>query len=276
MSSSDPMIFSADSLMFESGDNLVPTTSAIDFNHRVHVKHEEAEELSSHLPVIYEDVPVTNAVTTSHEDSTSPFEIHSAVLDSVFSTAADDAQFQDNTPMFDELDLIVDGMKPNSKDDWVSLFGGDEKPFESIPKDTSKRLFSEIEETFEFVPMKSVAPTAEQLETPISSTFNTPVLDGSSTSKSVSSDKLDHLGCVSYSKKQRTQALEPVEHKDTSDPVLLKRARNTEAARRSRARKMERMSQLEDKVESLITDKTNLENEVMRLKEMLVLHGINF
>jgi len=63
---------------------------------------------------------------------------------------------------------------------------------------------------------------------------------------------------------------------DGSDPVTLKRARNTEAARRSRARKMERMGQLEIKVESLLSEKDDLESEVLRLKGLLTQSGIQF
>ena len=57
--------------------------------------------------------------------------------------------------------------------------------------------------------------------------------------------------------------------------MSMKRARNTEAARRSRARKLERMNQLEVKVEELIGEKTDLANEVVRLKEILIANGIS-
>ncbi|CAH2350819.1 general control transcription factor Gcn4p [[Candida] railenensis] len=283
MSSSDPMIFSADSMMFESADSLLPT-STLAFSDTLPVsnKHEQVEELSSHLPEYFGDADTTSAPSNVRNNlgEASPFEIHSAVLDSVFSTTADDAQTFEETPMFDELDFIVDGVKPNSKDDWVSLFNDDEKHFITPkPKDSSKRLFSEIEETFEFAAVKSIAPhvTAEQLVTPAHSTFTSPDLDHlhKKVPSTVSSDKVDHLGCVTYSKKQRTQPLSPVPS-DGSDPVLLKRARNTEAARRSRARKMERMSQLEDRVEGLLSDKSELESEVARLKELLSVNGISF
>ncbi|CAK7897638.1 general control transcription factor Gcn4p [[Candida] anglica] len=285
MSSTDPMIFSADSIMFESTDTLAPTTLAFDLP-QGHVKQEPSDELSSHLPGYYGD-----ASSHSQIDSTSPFDIHSAVLDSVFSTSADDAHPQDHTPMFDELDLIVDGAKANSKDDWVSLFGGEEKSLatedsslmQTNVSNAPKRLFCEIEETFEFAPMKNVEVSPqEQLNTPIHSANTTPLLDVSkpvslanNTTFAEKTDKVDHLGCVTYSKKQRTQPLNPVKA-DVSDPVLLKRARNTEAARRSRARKMERMGQLEVRVEGLLRDKSDLESEVSRLKELLMVNGISF
>ncbi|ODQ78550.1 hypothetical protein BABINDRAFT_25171, partial [Babjeviella inositovora NRRL Y-12698] len=53
------------------------------------------------------------------------------------------------------------------------------------------------------------------------------------------------------------------------DPVALKRARNTEAARRSRARKMEKMSVLEDKCDDLNAKNEWLEKELLRLKGII-------
>lgn len=53
------------------------------------------------------------------------------------------------------------------------------------------------------------------------------------------------------------------------DKALVKRARNTEAARRSRARKVERMHELEDKVERLMKRNNELEMEVLRLRLLL-------
>ncbi|ODV97619.1 hypothetical protein PACTADRAFT_47502, partial [Pachysolen tannophilus NRRL Y-2460] len=84
-----------------------------------------------------------------------------------------------------------------------------------------------------------------------SATFSKRRQDSSSSLVSLENEKRDHLGVVSYHKKQRCAPLTPV-FTDSDDPVAVKRARNTEAARRSRARKMERMSQLEDRVEQLL------------------------
>lgn len=226
------------------------------------------------------------------EMSATPFEIHSSVLDSVFSNVLDEhAQLQDHTPMFDELDFIIDGAKVNGRDEWVALFGEENaevlvgdvvedeladirdedladaqlfRQAEAIAIDhelkSRKRMYSEVEETFEFTPRQ------DQLFTPnVSSTLPTPLLD--------SHKKIDHLGVTSYSKKQRSLPLAPVET-ENGDPITVKRAKNTEAARRSRARKMERMSQLEVKVEDLIKEKESLESEVQKLKEMLLLHGL--
>ncbi|OUM54819.1 hypothetical protein BVG19_g4251 [[Candida] boidinii] len=80
--------------------------------------------------------------------------------------------------------------------------------------------------------------------------------------------KKDKLGCTKYTRKQRSVALQPVVPA-SGDVVSVKRARNTEAARRSRARKMERMGQLEDKCESLLKENEDLKSEVAKLKAML-------
>lgn len=54
---------------------------------------------------------------------------------------------------------------------------------------------------------------------------------------------------------------------DTADTVFVKRARNTEAARRSRARKLERMTQLEHKVDELLAVQNALQQHNLRLRQ---------
>ncbi|ONH66559.1 General control protein GCN4 [Cyberlindnera fabianii] len=79
---------------------------------------------------------------------------------------------------------------------------------------------------------------------------STPMFDDADLSQpsgkrlSCSTHEVDEFGVTAYNRKQRTAPLTPIVV-DNSDPVAAKRARNTEAARRSRARKMERMYQLE-------------------------------
>lgn len=81
-----------------------------------------------------------------------------------------------------------------------------------------------------------------------------------------SSHKVDAMGITVYNRKPRSLPLRPVEVSETADSATAKRARNTEAARRSRARKMERMVQLEERVHELLHEKEELESEVRRLK----------
>ncbi|KAG7661687.1 GCN4 [[Candida] subhashii] len=320
MSATTPIIYT-DSL-FESQDLFAPEHSMVPVASPA--KPEVIErELNSALAA---PAPVTAVAPVASAASPS-LAVHSSVLDSVFSATMDEL---DQTPMFDELDFIVDGANVNSKDDWVSLFGAEDfstnnEPLLSLdddvnaaiddenilPKDdtllnntsdatisasttsnsspevfstasasyasppattiscSSKRKYDDVEKSFEF--QSTSTNTQTQLFTPNpSSTLPTPLLDVGRSKKKA---KVDHLGCVTYSKKQRAQPLKPITL-ESDDPITLKRAKNTEAARRSRARKMERMSQLEDKVEDLLSDKKSLELEVARLKELLLANGI--
>lgn len=239
-------------------------------------KHEPLGELLCHLP------------TASHvpgETDHSPILVHTDVLDSVFSTNldADDSNGYNGTPMFDDLDFMIDGNKVNSKEDWVSLFKDDDPvdaKFAGKEESLDDLVGDDFKESFDFIP---VVPKVKQLETPATPMLNTPIMDEFTPLESTQSmqpkgtkrESVDHLGCVSYIKKQRSQPLKPISL-ETSDPIAMKRARNTEAARRSRARKMERMGQLEEKVEELIQDKTSLQDEVSRLREILTAHNIMF
>ncbi|AGO11762.1 AaceriADL012Cp [[Ashbya] aceris (nom. inval.)] len=110
----------------------------------------------------------------------------------------------------------------------------------------------------------------------ISSSISSPALPGATSASAASrrrssvmkSEKYDHLGVITYNRKQRATPLTPVVP-ESDDPVALKRARNTEAARRSRARKLERMNQLEERVEQLLQKNSELEAEVARLKSLV-------
>lgn len=108
----------------------------------------------------------------------------------------------------------------------------------------------------------------DNLESPISSSckrsYSTADLDSNSTSSS----SKDKLGCTPYTRKQRNAPLPPVIPKG-EDLASMKRARNTEAARRSRARKMERMAQLEEKCEGLLQENDSLKKQVETLKALL-------
>jgi hypothetical protein len=59
------------------------------------------------------------------------------------------------------------------------------------------------------------------------------------------------------------------QHKNEREMALIKRARNTEAARRSRARKMERMWELEKRCDMLMARNEQLEIEGVRLRLLL-------
>ncbi|KAF5103794.1 hypothetical protein D0Z03_000052 [Geotrichum reessii] len=78
--------------------------------------------------------------------------------------------------------------------------------------------------------------------------------------------KKDALGITAYSRKPRSAPLAPIVVDESCDTVQAKRARNTAAARRSRARKLERMTQLEEKVAELLALNSSLESENLQLK----------
>lgn len=233
----------------------------------VGAKPETMNELSCQLP---------SEANDRADDS--PIPVHTDVLESVFSLNLDNFDLAvTETPMFDELDFAIDGVKVNSKDDWVSLFTHEEE--EGAPRVPDEALDDllgdDFKESFDFVP----APAKPEPFVPAVTMLPTPVMrdefksERSGPMKRKSS--VDHLGCVSYSKKQRSRPLMPVEA-NAEDPVSVKRARNTEAARRSRARKMERMGQLEQKVEELLGSREELASELDRLKKILQAHNIDY
>lgn len=243
-------------------DSKYPTSPIMAF------KQEPIDQLSCALPV-------SNDVKGNLDQS--PIEIHSEVLESVFSTTLEDKdQLFTDTPMFEELDFILDGTKVNSKEDWVSLFK-DDTSAEANPSYTEKDdvlddLFGDdFKESLDFAPALNKAE-AKQLETPMTPMLSTPHMADDSALKK---RRVDHMGCVTLAKKQRSQPLKPLAI-ENGDPVAMKRARNTEAARRSRARKMERMSQLETKVDELVQDKNELMDEVSRLKRLLAQNNIAY
>lgn len=345
------------------------TTTPVDFEDSLFESHEMINE-----KMIEPRKNVTPATATAHaaavssevsqgKEVASPFQIHSSVLESVFSTNLDGKDaLLDHTPMFDELDFIMDGAKVNSKEDWVALFGGDgngdeggamfptaegegegefgpilslddgatagaavcdedsivphDEVLEALliepspnglsddtisaattsasspdlistvatsvaPSTSHKRSFREVD-SFSAGDYDDRAKRSthhhhqSQLFTPNpSSTLPTPQLDMKKPG-STKKVKVDHLGCVTYSKKQRSQTLEPISFDGIQDSAALKRAKNTEAARRSRARKMERMAQLEEKVEDLMNENSKMCDEVERLKALLGANGIAY
>ncbi|GMM43248.1 hypothetical protein FOG51_00216 [Hanseniaspora uvarum] len=86
----------------------------------------------------------------------------------------------------------------------------------------------------------------------------------STSTKTLTDDKagiLKKLNLTPYQAKPRKQALSEIDASKIADPVEAKRAKNTESARRSRARKMQRMQELELKVSQLLE-----ENELLKQK----------
>lgn len=79
---------------------------------------------------------------------------------------------------------------------------------------------------------------------------------------------LKKLNLTPYQPKQRKQALPDIHPSTISDPVEAKRAKNTEAARRSRARKMQRMGELEDRVSQLLQENEMLKQKLSQYEQL--------
>lgn len=191
-------------------------------------------------------------------------QLNSAVVDTFFSSSTD------SSPMFEFENLESD---PKS---WGSLFDNDIP----VTVNDASLATSAIEVPTEDSTAPSPVIAASNVEkksflpTPVIEDAKLPIVGKKSFSSNKKSgavdksEKYDHLGVISYNRKSRSNPLTPIIPK-SDDPAAMKRARNTEAARRSRARKLQRMNQLELKVEELLKRNTELEDEVTRLRSLL-------
>ncbi|KAK9455490.1 hypothetical protein V1511DRAFT_458726 [Dipodascopsis uninucleata] len=89
----------------------------------------------------------------------------------------------------------------------------------------------------------------------------------------ISERKRKRVTSQSYSRRPRAEPLPPIVVEDAEDATAVKRARNTLAARRSRERKMLRLTDLEKQVDELLQERDSanarikeLEKEVARLR----------
>lgn len=198
-------------------------------------------------------------------------ELDSAVVDAFFASS------NDSTPMFEyDTTPIQDSVAATNDHEWASLFDDDipviteddvslnDKAMQSTEVSSCDAFPSTINQIPSFLP----TPIIEDAKLSKTTGRINKKSFSSSSSSSSSTPKIDHLGVITYNKKSRSIPLTPV-IPESDDPAALKRARNTEAARRSRARKLKRMNQLEDKVEELLNKNKSLESEVESLKKLL-------
>lgn len=204
-----------------------------------------------------------------------PMALHSSSIESIFSPNG-----LETSPIFDDAEL--------ESLDWKPLFSSSEL---EVPEPCTTETINSLTSTDIKVEPSSIQvdlTISEQSSlTPMNSpNFTTLPINSSSTKRSsseagfelpidtkrsdsvVSEAPKDADGIITYNRKQRSQPLSPIVI-ETDDPIAQKRARNTEAARRSRARKMERMNQLEDKVDALKHENSLLQEEVQKLRAML-------
>ncbi|KAI0201581.1 hypothetical protein F4808DRAFT_105525 [Astrocystis sublimbata] len=174
--------------------------------------------------------PVTNTV--------SPVELlqFSAPNSSVFTDLTTPSAFGES-PGFENYDISPNfgDLDAGSSDDWFSLF-----PDTSTTTDQAS------------APVKSSAAAPAELEKP--ETDSLPRRK-SSNSSSPPTTSVRHSTVSGVNARRRDKPLPPILVDDDTDPVAMKRARNTLAARKSRQRKAEKMEELEERIAELERDR---------------------
>lgn len=153
----------------------------------------------------------------------SPIELHSSIIESVFSTP------EIESPLFE--------MNEVDSENWESLFDSEE--------------MKQLNEAPAAAPAPVAAPPAVEVE----------LVEPASAPAPAAKPEIR--------RKRSVEAVAEIDISSISDPVAQKRAKNTEAARRSRARKLEKMNLLEDKVEELTKENSNLKFEIEKLRLLL-------
>lgn len=189
----------------------------------------------------------------------SPMELHS-VTESIFSAAA-----YDSTPMIQDSDEFLAGdLKP--------LFNSNEMDVPDFSSQQISQAPAVVKcETFSFEDYPPTGCGSPNFTTAhpnlnkrsFSATgFEVPSIKRSgSTEEGATKD-------VGFSRKKRLQPL-PEIIVDSTDVVAQKRARNTEAARRSRARKNAHMEELEERNRNLKMENAKLLEELQKLRALL-------
>lgn len=240
------------------------------FNHFVKTEEPLDQDFAAGLNKFEVDDELSTSLRTI-----TPMALHSTSIESIFSP-----DILENSPLFDD---------PESDSlSWKPLFSLNEMEVPELSStSTSTSTPTSIKvEPFSIQDEFAIADQLQLPPTPISSP-NFTTLSATKPSKRTSSEASfedlvgtkrhdvvvsnapkDADGIIAYNRKHRAQPLSPIVV-ESDDPIVQKRARNTEAARRSRARKMERMNQLEDKVDALKQENFQLQEEVQRLKALL-------
>jgi general control protein GCN4 len=187
-----------------------------------------------------------------------------------FGSAPPSAAFTNLTsPDIDQSPFITDSLEcspmfqgdylaPNANENWFTLFPGEgeESGFAEPMSNVSQPISLPLERTI----------SSQSMERSGSSSTGSPiVLDSSFRRKSSVSNSPATNG---ISKSRRRKGPLPAISVDPADKVALKRARNTLAARESRQRKFDHVSDLERR-------NSELEAEVEKWKNLAIAHGYN-
>ncbi|QPG75118.1 hypothetical protein FOA43_002461 [Brettanomyces nanus] len=228
---------------------------------------ESSNQNEQHLEV---EPRASSVPSASIAGTLSPLEVHASVMDSIFDPST---ALSSNSPM-----LELTSEMPT----WEPLFQqSSDQNDQQIGADTDAELLALLGEpasvstsaspaSVKSEPVDYVGTETRSKSVPGKRSHSDPsVSSPSHPDSSAKKTKLDKFGCVAYTRKQRNIPLSPVVPQG-HDLTSLKRAKNTEAARRSRARKMKRMVQLEDKCENLVKENENLRAEVENLKQQLL------
>lgn len=140
---------------------------------------------------------------------------------------------QDTSPMFTEMEF------PAGHEEWDPLFPTNDTDAFSAAFDSTN-----LEVAATMPPPKASVPP-ESLAVPPS-----PVVKNTSSPAPSPSPGSVRPSTVAGVNARHRKPLPPVKF-DSTDPVAMKRARNTEAARKSRARKLQRTDQLESRIAEL-------------------------
>ncbi|KAJ5107916.1 hypothetical protein N7456_004591 [Penicillium angulare] len=158
---------------------------------------------------------------------------------------------QNPSPLFTDVDFM-------GQDDWTPLF------HDGLAVNTASGLFDTDASAFNvpaMEPKKEVQPSIEMSPAPKRLSLKSSPISATGATKHSS---------ISGISRQRKD-LSPVEF-DPSDPIAAKRARNTEAARKSRAKKLARQTTAESRIKDLEDKLAQRDELIANLQAQLDLH----
>ncbi|KAF3910311.1 hypothetical protein ABW21_db0207342 [Orbilia brochopaga] len=182
------------------------------------------------------------------------------------------------------LDTPLFGVDDAGIDDWTPLFSSEEQfgfsnpaPSDTVPMEHTPSTDGTLINPAALMlngassstpPLAAVVPSRQLSDD--SHKSRTPPSPSSRSLKSANSIKRASLNGVS--RRKAAIDLPPVQF-DPTNPVDIKRARNTMAARKSRARRVEKMEELSDAVEKLQAEAQQLKEEREYYKTLARQHG---